>query len=204
MQYLVTVGVILTRPLQYREDVLRVLERAAYSLNCRYSTWFTRPLTRFGSRPLLMGTLSNGRQAPWVVFDFVLETWPDPYGVVIDGPIPSTTAALRPTTGLMSLGVRRERILIRGPSDVDAYRAATVLWEDLLAGCSMREVETLRLMRELGFQKRVAEAMGVTPQAVNDALRRAHWPRLKKSLTMVGRSLELLRTNLKGLHSPHQ
>ncbi len=185
MQYLVTAGVILNRPLAYRENPRKVLGRTSDKLNSRFAGSLIQPLTRFGSHDLLVGAVAGGGTVPWIIIDLLLETWPEPYGIVIEAPF----VVARPTSGMMTLGVRRERILFRGPLDAAAYRAATLLWEDTVAGWTAHRVDTLRLLRELGRQRCVAETTGVTQQAVSDTLRRAHWPRLRKSLKMVGRSL---------------
>jgi len=45
--------------------------------------------------------------------------------------------------------------------------------------------KVIRLYRELGRQKHVAERLGITQQAVSDILKRAHWKEIKRVESMI-------------------
>lgn len=50
---------------------------------------------------------------------------------------------------------------------------------------SEHQNNVIRLYRELGRQKRVAERLGITQQAVSDILKRAHWREIKRAETLI-------------------
>ncbi len=168
------------------EAILRLRE-AAERLNERYADSLGEPLHQFGSKPVLVGIIEKGHRVPWLALDFLLEVWPLPCGVSVDTWHTRVEKQLHPSSSLATLARRKERIYLRGPHGEEPYRAATILWDAILSDWSARQVRTLRLHRELGKQKLVAENMGVTPQSVSETLGRAHWPRLKKSLNVLGK-----------------
>jgi len=189
MFYMIVAGAIPAGPPLDAVEADIALHESAERLNACYGEELSEPLKPFGSRPVLIGVLRDGGRAPWLALDFLLESWPQPFGVVVDSWISRLMGRLQPGSTLGSLAVRRERLFIRGPQGEEAYRAATLLWEALIERWSARQVRTLRLLRKLGRQKQVADSMGVSPQSVSETLSRANWPRLSKSLDLVGRML---------------
>jgi predicted DNA-binding protein YlxM (UPF0122 family) len=52
------------------------------------------------------------------------------------------------------------------------------LWSD-------HQNQVIRLYKELGRQKLVAERLGVTQQAISDILKRAHWREIKRAEKLI-------------------
>jgi hypothetical protein len=189
MEYQISAGALPTGSNARSEEAILRLREAAERLNERYTEDLAISLQQFGQKVILTGVITSGQAVPWLILDFLLETWPQPFGVSIDCQITRASGVLQPGSKLATLRNRKERIFIRGENGEEIFRATTILWEAILGGWSARQVRTLRLMRELGRQKQVAEAMGVTPQSISETLGRAHWPRLKKSLNIMGELL---------------
>jgi hypothetical protein len=187
MQYQISAGAMPGGPLLGGDEALLRLRETADRLNERYGDSLSEPLRQFGSKLVLVGVTNQGHMTPWIALDFLLEIWPLPCGVSVDSWLTRSEKTLHPSSSLATLARRKERIYLRGPHGEEPYRAATLLWDAILSDWSARQVRTLRLHRELGKQKLVAENMGVTPQSVSETLGRAHWPRLKKSLNVLGK-----------------
>ncbi len=187
MEYQITGGALPKGFHERDSDAALRLKEAAERLNARYEDSLTEPLQQFGDQLVLVGVMNNGALAPWMALDFLLETWPEPFGISVDSWIARIDGQLRPASKLGGLAARKERIFLRGPHGEEPYRAAVLLWQAILGDWSARQVRTLRLQRELGKQKLAAERMGVTPQSVSETLGRAHWPALKKSLNVLGK-----------------
>jgi hypothetical protein len=66
-------------------------------------------------------------------------------------------------------------VLTEMASLVHTFRS---LWSD-------HQNKVIRLYRELGRQKRVAERLGITQQAVSDILKRAHWKEIKRAERLI-------------------
>jgi len=186
MPFQITAGTIPNRYLGASSESGIALAEAASRINNRYADALSHPLAPHVSGHAQVGILKAGRLAPWLALDFLLAVRPHAFGISIDTWIARIAGRLGPGSTLGTLELRGERIFIRGPQGEDAYRAATLLWESVMEGWSDNQIRTLRLLREEGSQRKVAAAMGVTPQSVNDTLRRMHWPRLKKSLELMG------------------
>ena len=50
---------------------------------------------------------------------------------------------------------------------------------------SNHQNQVVRLYRELGRQKDVAERLGITQQAVSDILKRAHWREINRAERLI-------------------
>lgn len=158
-------------------------------INARFAEAMQLPLREFGDRLMFVGTFRGASNVPWILLDFLLETWPERYGVVIRGPVVEQWSYPVPGSQMMSLGYRREQILVESSLRWTTYRAASLLWESIIRSWSPKQVFVLRTLRKLGRQKHVAQAMGISPQAVSRTLERAHWPQMRKSLEALGSSL---------------
>lgn len=71
-------------------------------------------------------------------------------------------------------------------ADGDVFESLAMLHERIMHGWSPREAETVRLYHEFGQQTAVAERLGITQQAVSDALRRAAEKELRETRVALG------------------
>ncbi len=58
------------------------------------------------------------------------------------------------------------------------------------SGWSNHQHRVVQLYEKLGKQKAVADELGITQQAISDALRQAHWKELKRAENMIGEILK--------------
>lgn len=80
------------------------------------------------------------------------------------------------------------------------------LWKNILrSGWSNHQFRVVQFYEKFGSQISVAKELGITQQAVSDALRQAHWKEVKRVENMIDEALEKYGSyNYSSLYLPKQ